>query len=252
MVLTRALTEEERKRQEKLIKRYFARGMWAMDEVEVEFHDNGSEKGVYKVHLPRSTVLAAAANRDEHRGEEIDMVKEYTNLHKLYNSAPEFFPKPIAHYTPKSSDPEFGDLGHLIIMELLEHENIQRFKNDGTPKDFREKLARGIGRSVALVNEKTGMYMTQPHDGNILIQTVEDGEGYDLDFRFCDAVQYDEGPLEEAVRMIMTNNDERPECYRQIRQFRDGLAEGIQEETGMSIEEAREEVSFIRRYNPIF
>ncbi|MDO8656199.1 MAG: hypothetical protein Q7K45_03095, partial [Nanoarchaeota archaeon] len=67
---------------------------------------------------------------------------------------------------------------------------------------FRD-LACAIGKGVSIVHAKTGRYSSEPHDGNILVRLGEDGK---LDLRFCDAIQFREGTIENAVDAILSNN----------------------------------------------
>ena len=243
MVLVKRLTDEEIARHQELIRQYFSE-VRGQEYVEIQFHGNGSEKGVYKVKSDDGTFLAAAGARDKNRR----LLAEYNALHSLYGGAPEFFPRPIAHYSPE----QVQDTGDLFLMEFLPHLDLMHFdRRSYTPEGmyFRD-LASAIGKGVSIVHAKTGMYPSEPHDGNILVRLDDNGE---LDLRFCDAIQFREGSIQDAVDVILSNNrDERPESFRFIRRFRQGLAQGTSQVTGVPLEKAYDSFEFLRRYNDIF
>ena len=230
-------------RHEALIRQYFSE-VRGQESVDIQLHGNGSEKGVYKVKSDDGTFLAAAGARDKNRR----LLPEYNALHSLYDKAPEFFPRPIAHYSPE----QVQETGDLFLMELLPHLDLMHFDKRSYPRDgmyFRD-LASAIGKGVSIVHAKTGMYSSEPHDGNILVRLDDNGE---LALRFCDAIQFREGSIEDAVDVMLSNNrDERPESFRFIRRFRQGLAQGISSVTGISLEEAYHSFDFLRKYNDIF
>lgn len=210
--------------------------------VDIEFLDNGQEKGVYKVRYGNQELVAAAAARD-HR---VDLSEEYYILNQLYNGVPELFPRPELCYNPKQREM----LGQLLIMELLPHIRLDKFRRQDQTIDRDKNLAYIIGRNIAIVHEKTGRISTDPHDGNILAQRTNQG----IEIAFCDAIQFKEGSLEEGIRCILANKGERPECFRFIHKFRDGIADGIcaVSETPLTRVQVYPQLEYLREYNDIF
>lgn len=228
MVLNPTLTAEQVARHHRLIQAYF-REVQHLEPV-IEFYANGAEKGVYKVRTNEHEYLAAAATmRPERR-----LLTEY-------------LPRPIAHYSPEDLD----ELGDLMVMEFLPHQNIDVFDRSTYPKrgQFFRDLAKEIGKGVAFVHAKTGRYPSEPHNGNVLVRVNDQG---DLDLRFCDAIQFRTGTIEDAVRAVLINRNERGECFRFINHFRQGLAEGVSQTEGIPEAEALPRFNFLREYNPIF
>lgn len=241
MVLVPELRREDRERHERLIRDY-SNKVISTDSVEIGVVGNGAEKGVYRVRFGDQSYIAAAATIDASRS----LLQEYNILHHLFVTAAEFFPRPIAHYKPEASE-----LGELILMELLEHQDLGKFKREGNiPRNFPKKLAYELGKAVASVSLRTGRYASEPHDGNVLVKIV--GEEETPELKFCDAIQYRQGTLEDAARAILSNRDERPEAYRFIRQFRDGLVESMCRIEGVSLADAKRRLEFLREYNDVF
>ncbi len=240
MVLDRTLSEEEQKPHRVLINKYFSEVM-GVNPV-ISYHDSGAEKGVYKVEVGDQMFLAAAAALDRERS----LLTEYNILNSLYKGASELFPRPIAHYNP--ADDSSGD---LLVMEFLPHQRINHFQPHTYTKNggFFRALAKKIGESVAIAHAKTGRYSSEPHDGNIIVKLDKNG---DIDLRFVDAIQFKTGSLETAVRQMFVQPGERPECFRFIHKFREGLADGVAQMEGVSNEEALARFNFLREYNPIF
>lgn len=241
MVLNPSLSQEEIVRHQQLIKEYFAEVRSART-VDIEFYDNGNEKGVYKVHVGNEHYMAAAAARKRERL----LLEEYNVLHELWENAPEFFPRPISHYRPKCIEV----LGDLIIMELLPHLNLKRadrhvYHGEG---GFYRTLAYELGKAAAVIHAKTGRFSSDPNDGNILVKPTYDS----LDLRFCDAIQFIPGTLEEAAGAYLVDRNTRPESYRFIRRFREGLIDGMMATQDISRETAWESTEFVRRYNDVF
>lgn len=237
MVLVKELSPHEIERHRNLIREYFAMVREGEDVVIEEF-DNGNEKGVYKVHSGKTDYLAAAANRDRRA----TLLEEYNILHMLYESVPNFFPEPYAHYKSSAEN----SLGELILMEFLPHLNVMKFSRENPSFDRRE-FAYKLGKSLAEVNSRTGRYSSDPHDGNILLRNTEEG----LDLRFCDAIQFRTGSLEDAIRAILINPSERPESTRFIHRFREGIISALKSR-GVPRSDAVEQLEFMREYNNIF
>ena len=145
MVLVPELTVDEMDRHKALIEHYFEDVRQSKD-VEIIYHGNGVEKGVYKVRSGNDEFIAAAAARDQGRL----LLKEYNILHHLYNHAPEYFPKPIAHY----SDPSPINLGDLLLMELLPHLDLMKFDKYSVNygNGFGRELAYQIGVAMGEIN----------------------------------------------------------------------------------------------------
>ena len=210
-------------------------------DIDIDFIGNGVQKGIYRVDFGDSLILAAAAStREKDR-----LLPEYNLLHVLFANGHSFFPQPYAHYSSQRKD-----LGELMLMECMPHVDLDVFKQEQSHiPDFPRRLAYAIGKAVATVGYYTGRYSSEPHNGNILIQRT--GDGFEL--KFCDAIQFKIGGIEAAIEAIMVNRDERPECFRQIKQFRDGLLDGLEEVTGRTKEDLMQELNkILRRYNPIF
>ena len=240
MVLVKPLTQKEIERHEELIAEYFSQ-IVGQTSPDIVFVDNGNEKGIYRVRTQDGIYVAAAANRDcDHPGG--TLLQEYNVLHALYAGAPEFFPRPRAHYESE----EDGMEGELMIMEFLPQVNLMRFGDSGKSLD-RRKLAYLLGEAIATVNAKTGRYSSDPHDGNILVG----GEGKNLDIKFCDAIQFKTGSLEDGVRSILVDKGVRPEAYRFIHRFKEGLARGIEANQGIHFEEAKRSLAFMDEYNKL-
>jgi hypothetical protein len=243
MVLVLKLTEEEISRHKTLIQCYF-KDILTSSNVDINYYNNGVEKGIYRVRSGSEEFLAAAASKDVRR----ELLSEYNILGNLYRGAKEFFPRPISHYSPEDVD----ELGELFLMQFLPHLNLMDFdksKFNGTGLQYTQELAYQIGKSVAIVHSKTGRYSSEPHDGNILAK-VNDDNG--LELKFCDAIQFRSGDIEQAVRAIISSKDERRECYSQIKSFRNGLADGLNIALGISRDEAWDKFDFLREYNDIF
>ncbi|MFA6462117.1 MAG: hypothetical protein WCV90_07685 [Candidatus Woesearchaeota archaeon] len=242
MVLVPILTDEQIARHKELIMKYFSEA-YGRTPGEIETHRNGNEKGVYKVFVDDNVYLAAAASLTPERR----LLKEYTVLHQLYDGAPDLFPRPIAHYSPENVQAS----GDLIIMEFLPHQNIMEFDKFSYrgKEGFHRALAYTIGRSVAIVQRKTGRYSSEPHDGNILVKLGPEGQ---LDLRFCDAIQFLEGSLEQAVEALLVNRDERPESFRFIKELRKGLAESLSQLDQVPYASSWDSLDFLRQYNDIF
>ncbi|GEM_PF-1871503 len=242
MVLVHELTNAEKELHTKLIRNYFSQ-VHNNNDISVEYLSNGAEKGVYKVKLSKGEFLAAAAARQKAR----KLLDEYTILHKLYGAIPDYFPKPVAHYR----DPSEEDLGDLLVMELLPHLDLTKFDKHSYEGSlgFHRELAYQLGVAFAKVHAKSGYFSTEPHDGNVLVRVEERNK---LEVKFCDAIQFKQGTLEEAVDSVMGYRDFRPECFRFIIQFRKGLAQGLNEATGVAWGDAWKRFAFLRRYNDIF
>ena len=240
MVLVKPLTKKEIERHEKLIREYFSQ-IEGQTHPEIVFVDNGNEKGIYKVRTQDGIYVAAAANRDC-LTPKASLLQEYNVLHALHSGAPEFFPKPKAHY---QSDGGGGE-DELMIMEFLPHVNLMKFADSGKAFD-RRKFAYLLGEAVATINAKTGRYSSDPHDGNIRLK----GEGASLDLKFCDAIQFKTGSLEDGVRTILVDRNIRPEAYRFIHRFKEGLARGIEVSQGIPFEDAKRSLVYMDEYNKL-
>lgn len=238
LLLAKNIPREDTERHHRLIREY-SKNSFGTEDVEIEFLGNGAEKGVYKVKYTQGSFLASAAAIDPKRG----LLEEYRILHQLYGGAPEYFPRPMAHYS--ASDER---LGELITMELLPHKDLNKLSNPGRPNFYRE-VAYEIGKAVATVNFKTGLYSTEPHDGNILARD----EAGKIEIKFCDAIQFKPGNIENTVNSILLDSNMRPECFRFIKQFRNGIAEAmLNQGKASSLTEAEQQLNFLRKYNPIF
>ena len=229
---------EEKKRHYRLIRDYAEKTLGSK-EIEIEFLANGAEKGVYKVDYSDGIFVASAAAIFPTRR----LLEEYNILHELYNNVPSLFPRPISHYSPKETG-----LGELITMELLPHQDLNKLTNPGRISFYKE-VAREIGRGVGKVHSKTGRYSSEPHDGNILGRNI-DGK---VEIRFCDAIQFKKGSIQDAVHSILSSPYMRPECFRFVKDFREGLVDAIEkEDPERKRDEIHESLDFIRKYNDIF
>lgn len=90
--------------------------------------------------------------------------------------------------------------------------------------------------------------MTDPHNRNILLKNKQDT----IEMKFCDAIQWKKGTLQDAVHAILNDPTERPESYRFIHKFREGLAQGLAESNNLSKQDAYASLQFVEKYNPIF
>ena len=233
------LSPEEVRRHFNLIRVCF-REFFGEQDVDIELHGNGVEKGVYRVEFNNQKVLAAAAARDETRL----LLEEYNILTHLYRGAARFFPAPKGHYVPQN-----GTLGEVLLMEFLPHLDIDRFLQESPRvENFYRKLAYQLGKAVAAVNIKTGRYSSEPHNGNILVRSKKDN----VEIKFCDAIQFKTGSLEDATEIILTQNGMRPESFRFIKKFRQGLAESMSTLQGISYDDAYSRLDFLKQYNDIF
>ncbi len=237
MLLARKLPKEDIDRHQKLIRKY-SRDSLGTDNIEIEFLANGVQKGVYKVTLGNQSLVACAAAIDIER----ELIEEYSILHQLFKTSPKYFPRPIAHY---SSGQE--GLGELITMELLPHRDLNKLRNPGNPNFYRN-LAESIGEAIADVNIESGRYSSEPSDGNILGREYGDN----VEIKFCDAIQFKQGNIEDAAHSILLYPNVRPECFRFIGRFRDGMAKALVNHKGAeNFEDAKKQLEFLRSYNSI-
>ncbi len=234
------LSEEATKRHIQLIQEY-SRLRVNNPDPKIEFIKNGVAKGVYRVGFGDESILAAAASRDRSKR----LLPEYNILNTLYAGAPGFFPQPYAHYS--SVDME---LGELIIMECLEHKDIETFSQfKSAVPDYFRKLAYEIGKAVSIVNFLTGKYSSEPHDGNILVKP----RGDSVEVKFCDAAQFKIGDMSMAIEAILHDKDMRPECFRFIPHFRRGILEGMCESSALLQSDIQPGLDReLCKYNPIF
>jgi len=234
------LSEEDTKRHAQLIREY-SRIRVNNPDPKIEFIKNGVAKGVYRVGFGEESILAAAAARDVSKR----LLPEYNILHTLYAGAPGFFPQPYAHYSSVDKG-----LGELILMECLDHMDIERFNQfKSEVPDYFRKLAYEIGKAVATVNFLTGKYSSEPHDGNILVKSRGDSVGV----KFCDAAQFKIGDMSMAIEAILHDKDMRPECFRFIPHFRRGILDGMCESSALLPSELQPGLDKeLRKYNPIF
>ncbi len=241
MVLNPSLTQEEIQRHQRLIREYFAE-VRSAEPVDIEFYDNGNEKGVYKVSVGNERFMAAAAARKREKL----LLEEYNVLHELWGNTPEFFPRPISHYRPK----EVETLGDLMIMELLPHLNLKKADRHVYTAEggFYRALAYELGKAAVIIQAKTGRFSSDPNDGNILVRPTFDS----LDLRFCDAIQFIPGTLEDAAITYLVDRNNRPEPYRFIKRFRAGLVDGMMVTQEISRDEAWRSTEFVRKYNDVF
>jgi hypothetical protein len=238
MVLVKALTKEEMARHSSLIEDYFKETRGEC-QIKIDYHNNGAQKGIYLVTVGEESYMAAAGSRDQSRR----LLPEYNLLSSLWNNCADFFPRPIAHYAPT----DVSKRGDIFLMEFLPHQDLMQFPKISCP-DFGRKFAYQLGQAVALVNMRTGHYSSEPHDGNILARMKDES----LELKFVDAIQFLAGDIEDAVRCILTNKEERPESFRFIPRFREGLARGMVSEKGISFQDAYTQLEFMREYNDIF
>ncbi|MDP1728922.1 MAG: hypothetical protein Q8L27_01825 [archaeon] len=237
MVLVKPLLKEEISRHEKLILEW-VRESYHRDITPSDFEliGNGVEKGVYKLNLDGKVLVAVAANRDGLK----TLLPEYNTLHHLHRSCPVFFPRPHSHYCSSQEK----DNGELIIMDFLPHLPIDVF-NKLKVSDFHRKLAYNIGRDMAKVNLCTGMYSSEPHDGNILILQKDD----DVDVKFCDASQFRHGGIDEVIQSTLNDSNYRPECFRHIKRFYAGILDGYMQEGRTADEPSLKKT--LNQFNPI-
>lgn len=216
MVLVPELSRSEKERHVELIKE-FVYSQLSTSDCDIEFYDNGAEKGIYKVETARGNYLAAAASRDKSK----KLLGEYNLLHHLHEKDEELFPRPVSHY--KSTE----DLGDLILMEFVDRPSIYRLKSQSqTPPNFGKDLARHVGYAAIRAVENTGHYSSEPHDGNILVQMAGDSIE---EVSFCDAIQFRDGSIADAISSIMTYGEERSECLRFTPQFAKGIEQALSE-----------------------
>lgn len=211
MVLVKPLSKEEIRRHEALILEWAQAYNQKIDKESFQLIGNGFEKGVYKLNWNNREVVAVAANRDGLG----TLLGEYNKLHHLYKGCPSLFPQPHSHYASSNEN------GELIIMEFLPHQPVDIFDKISVP-DFHRKLAYSVGKNTAVANVSTGMYSSEPHDGNILVLK----KGDNLDLRFCDASQFRQGNLEDGIRAIFEGTF-RPECTSFGNKFYAGLVDGL-------------------------
>jgi hypothetical protein len=238
MLLAQKLPPSEIERHVRLIKDY-AKNSFGSEEVDIELLGNGAEKGVYKVKYSDGLFVASAAAINPER----KLLEEYNILHELFQEVPTLFPKPLSHYSSQKNG-----LGELITMELLPHKDLNLLRNSGVSSFYRD-LAREIGMGVGKVNLRTGRYSSEPHDGNILGR-FENGK---IEIKFCDAIQFRKGDIGDAVQSILSSPEVRPECFRFIKQFREGLAQAeLEENPEEDKTKIENKYEFLRRYNDIF
>tara|TARA_Y100000310_G_C20633464_1_gene789916 strand:+ start:461 stop:1189 length:729 start_codon:yes stop_codon:yes gene_type:complete len=242
MLKAQPLKQAEQERHNQLIKDFFieTRGE---EPLSINLHGNGVEKGVYRVVTSTDQLLAAAGSIDLSRR----LLSEYNLLSVLHTGTPNFFPRPIAHYAPKDAETR----GDLFLMEFLPHVDVDEIELGSfhQPSGYYRALAYEIGRGVAIVNYKTGRFSSEPHDGNILVAVTQEGQS--LDIKFCDAIQFKQGNIEDAAQSILEDKETRPECFRFIGKFREGLIQGMSE-CGVDYDGAVQNTKFLRQYNDIF
>ena len=164
MVLVKELSEDEKRVHISLVREYF-KEMKGNTEVTIAFFDNGSEKGVYEVTAGEERYLAAVA-RTENANRRL--LTEYNVLTQLYGAAPQFFPRPLAHYAPQ----DVRELGDLLLMERLPHKNLMKVERSKYKEgiSFFRDLSYHIGHAVAQVQLLAGRFPYDLHDGNVLVK----------------------------------------------------------------------------------
>lgn len=238
MLIKPLLKDADRKRHLALIQNYLLTQFNSAD-FPVNLIENGSKKAVYKIDLPEKTVLAAAASlnlRDE-------LLREYNVLTRLYRDSPAYFPKPMGHFAGDA------DLGDLLLMECLEHIDVERYKREQLPfSGFNRLLAYELAYASTAVNIQTGTYASEPHDGNILVKEIGDNK---IELKFCDAIQYLDGNLDDVTRSIFSYGDERRECISFAQHFKRGMVAALKDVAFYDDRDAEEEVAFLKKYSGI-
>lgn len=202
-------------------------------------HNYGANKLVYRIQTTNGVVTAHAASRDKAH----ELLEEYVTLSHLFRNASEFFPKPHAHFRSPSN------LGDLLVMDFLPYDNFQDFSPKSCEiRNFRRVFAWQLGHDIAVIQNKTGMYPSEPHNKNIL---VENNHNWPRLY-FVDAAQFRQGTLEDAARAIMANKEERRDAFAFILQFREGLTQGIVETSATTYLDAYQSLEFLKEYNDIF
>lgn len=240
MSLVPSLTKSQKERHHELIRRYCADAFGTCENTSIELIGNGREKGVYEVNRPNQTLVATAASKNP----EDRLLEEYNVLTELYEAVPNRFPRPFGHYRPEAAE----TLGDLLVMERLQHEDLNKFKrNNSASSGFRRELSHTLGYAITEVIEESNRYMSDPHDGNIMVQDNEDS----INLKFCDAIQFLSGSYETGIYSLL-DRSERPESYRFIKDFRDGARKYFMEEQDLDSYEANQRTAFMEDINPIF
>ena len=234
MVLPLTSDEESRMR---LAIAEFSESMRLVKHPSVRYIGRGYAKGVFAVQSSDETPVAAACARDG----DVSLEEECRILHRLHRAVPHLFPESFGVYNSMT-------LGQVMVMELLDHDSMIHPVDLRGVEDPYRKLAYQIGSGIAEVFVLTGMYSSEPHKGNILVKNA-DGV---LDIKFCDAIQWKHGSLEEGIHAILRMPDEREECFRFIHRFRQGIIDKTHELTGISQNDLASQLDFMRSYNPIF
>lgn len=198
---------------------------------------NGVQKAVYKVSLgeDKNYIAAAAA-----RNNKDSLLEEYVILNEVFEKSPNLVPEPFSHYFPRNKQNK-----GLILMEYLPFEDLDDFLD--LTNFSRRNLAYEIGRNLAKFTSLTGRIISEPHDGNIMARLNQDK----CEIRFVDAMQFLEGNISDSIEHILLNAQVRPECFRFLPKFREGVTEGLCSQ-GVSKEEIKKLDTIYSKYNPIF
>jgi hypothetical protein len=239
MLNAHKLSKEEMRTHIALIERY-AKEVLNLDNIPIKLAGWGFEKGVYKIEVADKSFLAAAAIRNSSHS----LLEEYNILSHLYKNAPKFFPEARGHVN-FSNGPVTGE---LLIMEYIPLPTLNDFKNSNQvkPTDYFRKLAYELGASLAVVNTKTGMYPSEPHDGNVFINS----NGNNISLKFCDAIQYKRGCIEDTALSCLDYGHQRMECTKFPHKFREGLISGLVA-SGMPEDKAKEQIDPLKKYSSI-
>jgi len=122
-------------------------------------------------------------------------------------------------------------------------------------------IAYAIGYAVGYTYARTGYFPHEPHDGNILLGVFGNERGKkEIEVKFVDADQFEEGLEIELLEHFIDNPEIRPECSQnhdlfivalQAGKEEGGLCTRTYEEDGHELDELEfedERLGFLRNY----
>ena len=170
--------------------------------------DRGMNKRVFTFNDDKILAIAIP------KGADYDLGSEFKKLKLLYNNVSLYFPKP--EFYLDTIDQE------IMGMEFLPHKPIGDLKAL-LSESQQESLSRNIGESMGYTLGKTGLFTEEPHDYNILAQSVNDS----MEVKLIDADHFIPGNIRDVASIVLrTYAHDREECVKYPKSFLEGLEKG--------------------------